>query len=71
MQRFAVYSSVTTVDLYRYISVIYFYTASYAVTQLVRARHKRRKVARSITDGVIRTFYSHNSSSSQVVSSGL
>jgi len=42
--RIAVYSSGATVDLYRYISDIYFFTASYAVAQLVKVRHKKSKV---------------------------
>jgi hypothetical protein len=42
--RIAVYRSGATVDLYRYISVIYFFTAGYAVVQLVKARHKKSKV---------------------------
>ena len=61
--RIAVYSSGATVDLYRYVSVIYFFTASYAVAQL-RYGTKSRKVALSTTDGVIRTFYSYNPSAS-------
>jgi len=31
------------IDTYRYISVIHFFTASYAVAQLVKARHKKSK----------------------------
>jgi len=62
--RIAVYSSGATVYLYRYISVIHFFTASYSLAQLVKVRHKKSKVTRSTIDGVIRTFYSYNTSAS-------